>query len=280
VNSLVANGANPHLANQDFATVVSSDQPVLAERSMYFGPRWAGGTTSAGARQPAGVWYFAEGAAAPKFDTFLTVLNPNDYPVSYSVSYLGDRGVIATKSYGPVAARSRDTIWVTGQLGHVGGVGARIASQNGEPIICERSTYWGAHWVEGSNAVGVNDVATVWELPEGITRSGFDTFILVANPHPFPVRIRVTPILENGAVINIHDVDMPAMSRETFWMNVDSRFPSVWNSTFSVKVEALTGPGVIAEQAIYRQRDPENNWRGGSAAFGIPHQKQATRREP
>ena len=39
---------------------------------------------------------------------------------------------------------------------------------------------------------------------------------------------------------------------------------------FSYKVKVVSGGPVVAEQAIYWQRDGSNFWRSGSATFGIP----------
>jgi hypothetical protein len=260
------------LAGKDFSTKIHADVPVAAERSMYWGPRWQGGTTSAGAAGPAPVWYFAEGAAAPKFDTYFTILNPGG-TVTVDVTFLGEVGQIGPVRSYTIPAQSRATIWATEAVGYAGSVGARIASRGGEGIICERSTYWGNGWVEGSNAVGVTSPAPVWHVPEGITSNGFDTFILMANPNPWTVRVRLWPVHVDGNRRYPVDLDIPANGRQTVWINNDPRFPAEQNAVFSLLVETLTpGPGIIVEHATYWLRDPWNYWRGGSAAFGIPVQ--------
>jgi hypothetical protein len=42
------------------------------------------------------------------------------------------------------------------------------------------------------------------------------------------------------------------------------------NKAFSYKVDVIEGGPIVAEQALYWQRDGANFWRSGSAAFGIP----------
>jgi hypothetical protein len=259
------------LAGKDFATTIQSDVPVVAERSMYWGPGWSGGTSTMGAAEPAPVWYFAEGAAAPNFDTYLTILNPTWSDMTVDITFQGENGQIGPVRAYDVAARSRATVWVTGEVGHVGAVGAKIASRNGKGIVCERSTYWGAgQWVEGANALGVTQPAPVWHLPEGVTINGFDTFLMITNPNSYPVRVRIWPVHNDiGRPYNV-DVDIEANGRETIWVNYDARFPREGNATFSILVESLSGAGIIAEHAIYWHPDSQHYWRGGSAAFGIP----------
>jgi hypothetical protein len=45
---------------------------------------------------------------------------------------------------------------------------------------------------------------------------------------------------------------------------------SLRGKSFSTRVNVLSGDPVVAEEAIYWQRDGANFWRAGSAAFGIP----------
>ena len=52
--------ANPALAGQGFSTVVESDQPVVAERAMYF-DNFRSGHDALGVTSGRTTWYFAEG---------------------------------------------------------------------------------------------------------------------------------------------------------------------------------------------------------------------------
>jgi hypothetical protein len=260
------------LAGRDFGTRVDADVPVVAERAMYWGPDWQGGTSTVGASDTSPAWLFAEGAAAPNFDTYLTVLNPNGAATTVDVTFMGEAGQLGPVRSFWVAGNSRTTIWVTGQVGHVGAVGARIVSREGLGIVCERSTYWGTgQWVEGSSATGITVPAPVWYLPEGVSINGFDTFALIANPNPFWVKVRVWPIHNDGGRPYPVDIDIEPNGRETIWVNKDPRFPAEVSTTFSLLVETLTpGAGVIAEEAIYWRSDSAHYWQGGSAAVGLP----------
>ena len=85
--TLYAN-AIPELAGKDFSTTITSQAGVVAERAMYWrligstDPTWIGGTASIGAIAPQTSWVFAEGAAAPRFETFYLLLNPNQTPIT------------------------------------------------------------------------------------------------------------------------------------------------------------------------------------------------------
>ena len=74
----------PELAGQDFSVVVQTDTGIVAERSMYWRPvgtpagtPWVGGHAALGSPGPSQNWFFAEGAAAPGFETFYLLFNPH-----------------------------------------------------------------------------------------------------------------------------------------------------------------------------------------------------------
>jgi hypothetical protein len=255
------------LANTDFSFRIDADQAIMAERSMYFGPNWVGGTNTVGAIEASSAWFFAEGVAAERFDTYYTVLNPNPSPITLSVSYLRDDGGVIFKEY-PLAANSRSTISLRDELGLAGAVGAAFWG-GGEPIVVERSIYWGAPWVEGTNSIGVTGASPTWHLPEGTTKNGFETFVLIANLNDFPVVARVTAMREDGQNV-ITDFTLLPHSRRTVYLNDADAFPHLQNQSFSTTVDVLDGQSpVIVEHAIYWRRDGANYWRGGSSAFGI-----------
>jgi hypothetical protein len=258
--------AIPELTNTDFSTVFTSDVPIVAERSMYWGPGWTGGTNTVGATSPSWRWFFAEGAAQPGFDTFYTVLNPHPTAVTFAVTYFIEGQGPYAKLY-TVPATSRFTIWLTAEVGYAGSVGADFQVWDGT-LVVERSTYWGAGWVEGANSVGVTSPAMTWQLPEGTTAGSFETFLLIANPNDFPITARVTCQLEGGGVI-INDYAVPALGRKTVYMNNPNDFAALQGRSFSTTVQSFWG-SIVVEHAIYWTPAGANYWRGGSSSFGIP----------
>jgi len=266
----VAANAVPEIGNSDFSTTITSSIPVVAERSMYWGNGWTGGTNSFGATQTSPTWLFAEGAAARSFDTYYTILNPTSAGVTVDVTYMGPSGPFATRSY-TAPPNSRATIWLTREVGLVGAVGAEFHARDNAGIVVERSIYWGGSgWVEGTNALGVTAPAATWHLPEGTTLGSFETYVLVSNPNDQPVIVQVTTILDAGAIIPTN-FNIAAHGRLTLLMNDTALFPSLGKRSFATRVDCMTqGLKVVAEHALYWNWTATDYWRGGSASAGIP----------
>ncbi|MCU0256422.1 MAG: hypothetical protein MUF60_06745, partial [Vicinamibacterales bacterium] len=284
--TVFANGELPGMANQDFSTRFFTEDGSLfvAQRAMYWGQGFVGGHTAVGANAANATWMFAEGAAAPDFDTYFTLLNPNGFEVTVN-------GVFLTEAFGPIALQapltvkpySRQTVWANGVLGNVGAFGTTFTTVGGHGIVVERSVYWGGaapNWVEGTNDLGANAPATTWSLPEGSDEGPFDTFVLVANPNTYPVNVRVQFYLETGGRITVPDVQINGETRLTIDMNAPRvALPGLSaedaallkGKAFSTRVTSTTPNGpVIVEGAVYRNWDPVTRWRAGASAFGVP----------
>jgi hypothetical protein len=273
----------PELANQNFGLKITSTVPVIAERAMYFGlgPNgFVGGTASVGSPGLNGTWLFAEGAAAPGFHTFYLLMNPNPFPIDVSrIFYLEDGSRLVGNVVVP--AGSRKTIYLNDEMGHIGGAAARFGCDCG--FIAERSIYWGAaSWVEGTNVIGSPDVAHEWHVPEGTETGDFDSFLLILNPDNSPVTVDITVYIEGLGRFtpspNLRPT-IPAGTRLTINMKTfltqleqDGNFApgTLSNTSFSTKVRALSGSGIVVEHALYRMLDGANRWRSGSASFGVP----------
>jgi lysophospholipase L1-like esterase len=154
------------LANATFSIRVSSDQPVLAERAVYWsssGITFIEGHNSPGVTAEATKWAFAEGIEGvvepngPSHDSFFLVSNANPQPLELRATFVREdgRGVVVTRT---VPAQSRVTI-VTSDIpalshrrfaGFIESVGATPL-----PFVAERATYWGAGYYGGHGATGV-----------------------------------------------------------------------------------------------------------------------------
>lgn len=272
----------PELAGQDFSAQFTANGGIMVERSMYFGSGWMGGHSSVGAPNLSTAWAFAEGAAAPGFDTYFTVFNPHPSAVQMSTDYF-------TEAQGPkrffytLPPRARFTIKLNNEIGNIGGASSLFWTPNGEPILVERSVYWGAGaWVEGHNAVGSNTTANQWLLPEGSTAGSFETFLLLENPNPSAIGVRVSIYVDTpngGRYTPIDPIALPGLSRKTIYMHDFLRDIEVAEGlaagtlvgkSFGTRVVGVNAADrFVAEHAIYWRRDGVNYWRGGSAAFGI-----------
>ena len=147
----------PGVSNTELSTQVSSDKPIIAERSMY----WGAGTSlgeachaSIGLSAPHTTFYLPDGQAkvgAGVTETYTLVANPNSDPVNVEVSYLtptGTNNVVFTDTIG---ANSRKTYNM--QDRYKGKASIMVRSLSPGKIMVERSMYWNGRGA-GTDTVG------------------------------------------------------------------------------------------------------------------------------
>jgi hypothetical protein len=169
---------------------------------MYWGPNWLGGTASLGAPGYSQHWYFAEGTAARNFESFYLLFNPNPFDITVYARLLpGQDSTLTSYRDYPIVVKAyaRQTFYLNGDVGSVGGVGAHFASD--QLFLAERSMYWGNYLgskLEGTNVVGSPILAKEWHLPEGTTggSGAFTTYLLIASPTAHHATINVTLFIE------------------------------------------------------------------------------------
>jgi hypothetical protein len=168
----------PALANQAFAIQVEANQPIIAERAVY----WRGlleGHATAGVNAAARKWGFAEGmqggflmyqdnSAADKrrFNTFFPLYNPGATDAVVTVYFYTEGANTGVTKQLTVPARSRATVW---PLLYPELANQKFATffSSTEPLVAERVVYWGVNFAAGHASSGT-------PLP--------DTFPLVAPP--------------------------------------------------------------------------------------------------
>lgn len=129
----------------DFSTVVNSDQPIIAERPMYFKNfnGRTGGSDTAGVMEPRDFWKFAEGCTRPGFDEYLTIMNPGANTATVNITYLRGNGENVPQTV-QVAPNTRQTIQVWNVVGRFndsrGDISMDITSNH--RIVCERPMYF------------------------------------------------------------------------------------------------------------------------------------------
>ncbi len=275
--TIYVNGEDARLAWGDVSAVITSltpGGPIIVERAMYLdgdGVMFSAGHASAGVTAPAPDWFLAEGATVGTFDTFITLANPDTVSGTATITYLLTDGRTVVKTYA-VPASSRRTVWVNGESDDADptltlswkSFSATVSST--VPIIVERSMWWaqvpGGPWIEAHNAVGTTETGTVWAVADGEQGGSrpTDTYVLVANTSPFPGRIRVTVVGEDGTTPST-ERDVPANSRTTFWMGgsevtADSPFGGLLaGKKFGAIVESVATAGgtaqIVVERAMY-----------------------------
>ncbi len=146
------------------AMTVVADQPVLAERALYWvAPyaTWRAGHAGPGAVAPEMAWGLAGGrvGGSDHAETYLLLANVGATPSQVQVTYLRATGlppIVQTYTVNPM---SRRTVWTNGVAGLANETfGMVVAVLSGAPIVVERSTYWdadGEWWAAGTNALGV-----------------------------------------------------------------------------------------------------------------------------
>lgn len=201
-------------------------------------------------------WYLAEGSSDWGFETYITIVNPNDSEVTTAITYMtGDgpqaRPDIVLPPMSQLVVNPRD------DLGSAD-FSTMVICREGENIAVDRRMIWtgsGAASAEGHSSIGVTSPARTWYLAEGSSDWGFECWLLIQNPGDEVAHCRVTYMIEDEGPATF-DKEVPAGSRSTFNMADD-----IGAADASIKVESDVD--VIPERAMYR-----NNRRGGHDSIG------------
>ena len=238
------------------STKLSSDQPVIAERSVYWdatGCFRQAATDSIGVTAPALEWYLAEGCtgddgAGSVFETWILVQNPGAASTEVRLTYMTPTGPMP----GPVftlAGGSRQSVNVADAVPNTWSVSTLVASD--KPVVAERSMYLDTpaqYRQAATDSIGVTAGASDWYLAEGCTGAGgdgsFETWILVQNPGSFPATVELTYMTSTGPVKG-PTVTLEPMSRKS--VNVGETVPDCWDVSTRVTSDAP----VIAERSMY-----------------------------
>ena len=129
---------DPLVPNAAYGIRVDSDQPVVAERAVYFDSGRAG-FDSAAVAAPATEWFLPEGSTTGSFEEQLNVLNPQNQAVNVQVEYRPEDGDPPPPQRFSVGATSRLTLDVNPQVPSTN-VAMRVTSDR--PIVVERASYF------------------------------------------------------------------------------------------------------------------------------------------
>jgi hypothetical protein len=246
-------------AHGDVSIKVSSDQPIVAERPIYFNydGAWPGGHNVMGAESPQPDWYFAEGCTRPGFHTWLCLQNPGDQTTRVSLDYLCGDGVNERREL-TIGPRSRATVAVhqpglgigTHDSAH-GDVSIKVSSD--QPIVAERPIYFNYNgaWPGGHNVVGSPAPRTGWIFAEGCTRPGFHTWLCLQNPGDEPARVFIDYLCGDGN--NVHkEITVNARSRATIAVHGNSLGIGVHDSAHGdVSIKITSDQPIMAERPVY-----------------------------
>lgn len=258
--------AIPGLEGASLSTVITSDYAIVAERAMYLnttGRQWEGGTSGRGAVAPSTTWSFAEGATG-FFHTYLLLGNANTAEATVTVRYQLPDGTVITKDYA-VAPQSRRTIDVNFEDAQLASTSVGMSLTSTQPIVAERTIWWGLPFYEGSVSLGSTETAPTWAIGEGIEGgpANASTFVLVSNGSNTTGTVRLTVVYDDGSRQQ-KDYTLVANARLT--VRVGDDFVLARNARFSVLVESLTaGMPITVETSRYQSSSTVFGEGGGAA---------------
>ncbi|MEM8533263.1 MAG: peptidoglycan recognition family protein [Chloroflexota bacterium] len=250
------------LPDAGFGMRVIATQPIVAERTMLFGPGATPDTggfhTSPGILTLSRHWFFAEGTTQNPFDMSVLVLNPNEQPSNVAVTFQTPDGTSLTRRYAipPTTRLAIDVNEVVPNLG----VATTVEADR--PVAVERALYWRDGQV-GTVSSGAIQPAFTWRFADGRTGNNFQQFLLFNNPNENQSRVTVEFVLADGTQ-ETQRVVMPGESRYT--MAVHELYPD--QQAIAATVQA-TQP-IVAERSLYPGDPATESNRGGATAFGVP----------
>ncbi len=258
--------------------------PIIVERSMYLSTPsqpFAAGHDAAGVTAPNADWFLAEGATGAFFDMYILIENPNPAPATVHVSYLLTSGSPLTKDY-VIAANSRYTIFVDEEELPAGSgqkplqnvvLSTELQTDPSTPIVVERAMWWpSGNWYEAHDVAGSIETGTKWALAEGEQGGAFNThtYVLIANLGDQNATVSVKAVMEDGTVLPLPSLTIPATSRSTVEIaDAPPLFSGVNGRRFGVIVESLgtTPQPIVIERSMYSDYQGQF-WAAGTAALG------------
>ncbi|BCS31019.1 hypothetical protein TBR22_A02180 [Luteitalea sp. TBR-22] len=238
------------LENAAFSTEVTSDQPLIADRTMTWDTRRYGSHAETSIGRPLTRWFLAEGATINGFDLFYLIQNPNNTAANVQVRYLLPTGAPLVRTY-QVAPRSRFNIWVNLEDPALAAAEVSADITSDLPVIVERAMYrtvGGRQFSLGHESAGVEAPALQWYFAEGNTGPFFDLFYLIANPNDAPAIVEATYLKPDGSVV-VKTYTAPANSRFNIW--VDFEGADLANTAMGTTFRVTNNVPVVIERAMW-----------------------------
>ncbi|MBN2026349.1 MAG: IPT/TIG domain-containing protein [Actinobacteria bacterium] len=244
----------------DVAIRVDSDQPIVAERPMYFSycGMWDDGHITIGAPAALDTWYFAEGTTRAGFDEWLCLANPDGEDAEVEITYHLASGA-EIKQYVSIPSEKRRTIFVNSIVGPEQDVAIRVDSNH--PIVAERPMYFDyrAKWNGGTLSIGAEAPSAAWFFAEGTTRAGFEEWLCLLNPGDLEADVSVTYVFQDATTLT-QDLLLAPGQRFSVFVN------EVVGPDRDVAVWVESAQGIVAERSLYFSY--HEAWDGGHNALG------------
>lgn len=255
------------LLGADYQTslMLVSNQPVVAERSMYFNynGEWTGGHCVMGSPSTTTECFFAEGTTRAGFHEWLTLQNPGPEDISIEAVYqLGlGQGDNVIKSYA-VGAGRRATIFVADEVGVEKDVSISLSSSM--PFLAERPMYfnYNGEWTGGHCVIGCSTIASEWFFAEGYTGDGFHEWLCLQNSGTEDASVQIVYLTQEAGALPPRTISVPAASRQTVFVNTDAGD----GYQLSTRIVVTAGSRIVAERPMYFNY---SGWTGGHDVMGF-----------
>lgn len=255
----------PGLGSTDVSTKISSTQPVIAERSMYFDYYGNdGGHCALGMNSTDQEFFLPEGYTGGSFDTYLLVQNPSKEETKVDVSFLLPDGLQAEQTSFTIPAGERHTLKVD-NVPNLSSTDVSMIVYTSVPAVVERAMYFDSEGRDGGSCSQPSDsVSDTWQITEGCTRSGFDTWILVQNPTEETVQATLDFQLADDQSYPAYDLEIEPRGRKTVNLNKLEDFPET-----DVSTTLRSDQPVVVESSMYFDLE---GIKGGHSSLGhIPN---------
>jgi lysophospholipase L1-like esterase len=177
------------LQSAAFSTKITSDQPIVAERAMYWtsgGITWVDGHDTPGVNAEAAKWAFAEGteryidSSGVLYNSYFLFSNASTAPLPMKATFMREDGTGVVKEY-TIAPQSRFTLQTSTLLELSNQkFAAFFESENGATFVAERAVYWGDGYYGGHGSTG-----TPWTGPIGTPAAvNLTPVVVAANIQP------------------------------------------------------------------------------------------------
>ncbi|MEW6553473.1 MAG: PQQ-binding-like beta-propeller repeat protein [Actinomycetota bacterium] len=251
-------------AGKEVSIKAVSNQPIVAERPMYFDYRGradlgcTGGHCVMGVGEAGGQWCFAEGYTGSGFEEWLCLANPGTEAAEVTVAYLYQGEEAYSEKY-TVNASSRRTLYVNEEAGSGKELGLMVSSDR--PILAERPLYFDYEgvWDGGHCVTGTALSSNYWCLAEGYTDPSTDEYICISNPGKEDATVSVKPLFGDG---DAEEYEVEAGQRFTISMRSDVPVERAYAIS--------SDRGVVVERAMYFDYMGYENrgWNGGHCTMG------------
>ncbi|MDY6793820.1 MAG: DUF5719 family protein [Actinomycetota bacterium] len=219
-------------AEYQTSLMLESDQPIVAERPMYFdyggtaARGWQGGHCVIGVHELSGQYYFAEGTTRDNFEEWLTLQNPGDEGINVDASYqlgVGQEDTVDKSYY--LEPASRSTVFVPNEVGYENDVSVYLSSPS--LFLAERPMYFDYGYLDlsaqgGHCVIGASEIGDRWFLAEGYTGDGFNQWLCLQNAGDQDAQVTITYYTQEEGALDPRETTVPAGTRGTVMVNVDA----------------------------------------------------------